>query len=510
MASVLVVGGAGYVGSSVAVHLLDRGFDVWVLDDLSTGHRALVPDAVIQAGRFIQARAGERAVVEPLLKAQGFDVVLHFAAKSLVAESVKFPELYRENNVDQTRLLLESMLASGIHRFVFSSTAAVYGDAGSEEITEDLPKRPINPYGETKLAVERMLEDYAKSHGLRSIALRYFNAAGADERLRTGEWHEPETHLIPNILAAAMENRAVSVFGGDYPTPDGTCVRDYVHVEDLAVAHAAAVERMLTDPQAVPGFEAFNLGSQSGFSVNEVIAEAERVIGRPIARNLQPRRPGDPAILVANSERARDVLGFQVSPDSLTKIVRSAYEWEKKKRSKKKAVFLDRDGTLNVDPGYLSDADQFELLPGVEDALARLSDAGYLLVVVSNQSGVGRGMITMPQLHAIHSKLDRLIGLKGVRIHSYALCVHHPDEDCDCRKPKPKLLEETAKRYGIDLSQSFMVGDKFSDVEAGRNAGVRESLLVETGYGAEEKKHLSSEESVFVADLAAAVAKILD
>lgn len=494
MASVLVVGGAGYVGSSVSAHLLDQGNEVWVLDDLSTGHRSLVLDSIIQAGRFTESRAGDRTVVETLLREKKFDAVLHFAAKSLVGESVRLPALYWENNVEQTRSLLDSMVAAGVKRFVFSSTAAVYGDAGDQEISEDLPKAPINPYGETKLAVEEMLEEYATNHGLRSIALRYFNAAGADAKLRTGEHHDPETHLIPNILTAALDGRALLLFGDDYPTRDGTCMRDYVHVTDLAQAHAAAVTRMLTEPFGTAGFEVFNLGSQTGFTVKEVIAEAEAVLGFPIAKNIEPRRPGDPAKLVANSERARKTLHFNPRSDALRSIVSSAFAWEKKKRAPKKAVFLDRDGTLNHDPGYINDAAHFHLLPGVEDALARLTKAGYLLIVVSNQSGIAREKITHEQLHRIHEKLDRLLGEKNVRIHSYALCFHHPDTDCDCRKPKPKLLLDTAKKYGIDLSQSFMVGDKFTDVEAGLNAGVRESFLVGTEL---------------LADLSAAVDQIL-
>lgn len=509
MASVLVVGGAGYVGSSVSAYLLDHGNEVWVLDDLSTGHRSLVLDPIIKAGRFIESRAGDRSVVEALLREKKFDAVLHFAAKSLVGESVRLPELYWENNVEQTRSLLESMISTGVKRFVFSSTAAVYGDAGDEEISEDLRKAPINPYGETKLAVEKMLEDYAGTHGLRSIALRYFNAAGADEKLRTGEHHEPETHLLPNILAAALEGRAVSLFGDDYSTRDGTCVRDYVHVEDLAQAHAAAVTRMIREPMGTSGFEVYNLGSQWGFTVKEVVAEAESVLGFPIAKNIEARRPGDPAKLVANSERARKTLNFNPRSDALRSIVQSAFAWEKKKRAPKKAVFLDRDGTLNHDPGYINDVARFHLLPGVVEALARLSKAGYLLVVVSNQSGVAREKITHDQLHRIHEKMDRMLGEKGVRIHSYALCFHHPDSDCECRKPKPKLLIDTAKKYGIDLAQSFMIGDKGSDVEAGRKAGVCEAFLVGTGYGLEQAKSFPDSQRIFVPDLSAAVDRIL-
>ncbi|MBS1963661.1 MAG: UDP-glucose 4-epimerase GalE [Bdellovibrionales bacterium] len=515
MASVLIVGGAGYVGSAVAAHLIDRGDRVWVLDDLSTGHRSLLLDPVVREEHFVEARAGNRPALEAIFRhcaekeKRPIDVVLHFAAKSLVGESVKFPELYRENNVDQTRLLLDAMVAHGVKRFVFSSTAAVYGDPGDREIDEDLEKNPINPYGETKLEAERLLAAYGEKHGLRAIALRYFNAAGAEDGGRVGEIHDPETHLIPNVLAAGLAGRPVSIFGDDYPTPDGTCVRDYVHVSDLAQAHAAAADRMLAEAPGTAGFEAFNLGSAAGYSVKEVVAEAERVLGNKIAVRVEPRRPGDPAKLVAIADRARKTLGFVPRPDALASILKTALAWEKKKQAPKKAVFLDRDGTLNFDPGYLSDHEKFELIPGVPAALKRLADAGYLLVVVSNQSGVGRGKIEIPQLRRIHAKLDRLLAGEGVRIHHYALCFHHPDEDCECRKPKPKLVLDAAAKYRIDLARSFMVGDKLSDVECGRNAGVGGSFLVGSGYGAEEVKLLPSPDGVYFPDLAAVADRIL-
>lgn len=508
MASVLIVGGAGYVGSAVAAYLLDRGEDVWVLDDLSTGHRSLILDPVIRDGKFIEARAGDRAILDALFSEKKFDTVFHFAAKSLVGESVKFPELYRENNVDQTRTLLDAMIAAGLRRFVFSSTAAVYGDPGDLEIDEDLAKNPINPYGETKLAVERMLVDYGNCEGLRSIALRYFNAAGAEQKLRVGEDHEPETHLIPNILQAGLKGQPVSILGADYLTPDGTCVRDYVHVDDLAQAHAAAAVRMASEGMTSKGFEAFNLGSAKGFSVKEVITEAERVLGRKIDRKIEARRPGDPAKLVAIANRAKKYFGFSPRVDALNSILTTAMGWEIKKLTPKKAVFLDRDGTLNFDPGYLNDPEKLSLIPGVAQALKRLSDEGYLLIVVSNQSGVARGKIKKPQLARIHEKLDRVLAENGVRIHHYALCLHHPDEDCECRKPKPKLLVETARRYRIDLSRSFMVGDKISDVECGKNAGLAGSFLVGTGSGVEELKNLSDPSDIFFPTLEAVASRI--
>jgi UDP-glucose 4-epimerase len=506
----LVIGGAGYVGSAVAAYLLDRGHEVWVLDDLSTGHRSLVLTEVLAAGRFVEARAGDRDVVEALLSLNRFDAVLHFAAKSLVGESVRMPEVYRENNVEQTRALLDAMVATKTRNFVFSSTAAVYGDPGDRILDEECPKEPVNPYGETKLEVERMLADYARDSGIHSVALRYFNAAGADSKLRVGECHEPETHLVPNLLSAALESSAIPVFGGDYPTPDGTCVRDYIHVEDLAQAHEAAVRRLVTrDAAASATFEAFNLGSERGFSVREVIEEAERTLGLKIQRRIEPRRAGDPARLVAVSERARLELGFSSRPDSLPTILQTAFAWESARRARKKAIFLDRDGTLNSDPGYIKDPGVFELYPGVPAALKRLQDAGYLLVVVSNQSGVGRGMIRPRELRSVHEKLDRLLAAEGVRIHHYALCFHRPEENCDCRKPKPKLILDSAERYSIDLDRSYMVGDKDIDLECGRAAGVHGSYLVETGYGSEETIREAKREGVLVHDLAEFADRVL-
>ncbi len=502
MASVLVVGGAGYVGSSVAAHLLDQGEDVWILDDLSTGHRSLVPDSIIASGRFMESRAGDREVVRALLQAEKFDAVFHFAAKSIVSESVKNPAAYFENNVDQTKRLLDEMISAGVKRFIFSSTAAVYGDPEGHEISEDRAKKPIHPYGVTKLEVEKMLEKYGSLHGLRSIALRYFNAAGADSKLRVGEHHIPETHLIPNLLGAAIENKPISIFGTDYPTRDGTCLRDYVHVEDLAVAHVSAFKRMMGEGSSSQGFEAFNLGSESGFTVKEVILAAEKVVGKKILQTLEPRRDGDPATLVAIAKNARKHLGFNPRKNTLESIIETAFKWEEKRRKPKKAIFLDRDGTLNFDPGYLNDPAQLELLPGVIEGLQSLKSAGYIFVVVSNQSGIERGKITHDQLHRIHEKMDLLLATHGIRIHHYALCFHHPDTNCECRKPKPKLILESAERYSIDLSQSYMVGDKISDVECGQNAELAGSYLVGTGS-------VKTHEAVFFPTLGAVADGIL-
>ncbi len=327
MANVLVIGGAGYVGSAACARLLDQGHSVWVLDDLSTGHREFLSRLHLEK-RFIHARAGDRKAVSELLKKTPFDCAMHFAAKALVAESVQKPLEYFENNVEQTRVLLETLLDHDVPRFIFSSTCAIFGDPGTSSIDEELPKKPINPYGETKLEAEKLMARLAKERGLRAIALRYFNAAGAEPKLRVGEWHENETHLIPNILKAALSGKAVDVYGTDYPTPDGTCVRDYVHVSDLAAAHVAAMTRLLREPGDHGKFEACNLGSECGYSVKEVIRACEKVTHQKINTVEKPRRSGDPPRLVANSRLAKKELEFEIR-FPLEEIVRTAWEWEK-------------------------------------------------------------------------------------------------------------------------------------------------------------------------------------
>jgi len=505
---ILVVGGAGYVGSSVTAWLLRRGHSVHVLDDLSTGH----PEAIAALGLendFTPARAGDEKAVGALLDRVRFDGVMHFAASALVAESVADPEKYRVNNVEQTRALVKILLERGMGRLVFSSTCAVFGDPGTESISESLPKKPLNPYGRSKLEAERMLSDQAAARGLHAIALRYFNAAGAESGLRVGEWHDPETHLIPNALKAAHNGTEMQVFGNDYSTVDGTCVRDYVHVEDLARAHEAALERMLGWPQGAGRFEAFNLGSENGYSVLEIVAAAEKLSGLKTRILNSPRRPGDPPRLVADSTLALKELGFKAEHD-LHSILTSANAWEGKRRALRPAVFLDRDGTINHDPGYLSQPDQMTLLPGVGAALTDLKRAGYLLVVVSNQSGVGRGLIDEKNMARIHKRLAELLLPFGAKLDHYELCFHLPDAKCACRKPQPKLLLDAATKYGIDLTRSWMIGDKVSDVECGHRAGLRGSALVRTGEGTASERVLAPGRATFIEkDLAAAVQRIL-
>lgn len=312
----LVTGGAGYIGSICASALLDRGHEVTVLDDLSSGHR----DAVPEQARFIEGRVHDAST----LIDERYDGILHFAAKSLVAESVEHPELYWENNVAGSMALIDAARAQGIGRFVFSSTAATYGVPASEVITEQTPTAPINPYGATKLAVDHLLTGVAAAHGIGAVSLRYFNVGGAAGG--RGERHDPETHLIPNVLRAAGSG-SVSIFGDDYDTPDGTCVRDYLHVSDLADAHLRALERARAGEHDV-----INLGTGSGYSVREVVDTAESVTGRAIAREMRPRRPGDPPRLVTSNERARARLGW--SPRrSLHDIIADAWTFQQSRET---------------------------------------------------------------------------------------------------------------------------------------------------------------------------------
>lgn len=315
----LVCGGAGYVGSHVARVLDARGHRVTVLDNLSTGHAEAV-----RWGPLVEADILDVDSLEAAFHGQRFDAVLHFCARSLVGESMSAPYDYYENNVVGTLNLLRVMRRHAVDRIVFSSTAAVFGNPVAALIDEDHPKAPINPYGASKLMVERILADAATAYGLRSVCLRYFNAAGASAEDGIGESHDPETHLIPNLLRALINPKApLKVFGEDYPTPDGTCVRDYVHVFDLADAHVRALDYM-TD---TPGAHAFNLGNGTGFSVMQVIRAAERVTGLPVPFEHAPRRAGDPPVLVASSQRARALLGWSPSYVDIESILRTAWDW---------------------------------------------------------------------------------------------------------------------------------------------------------------------------------------
>ena len=316
---ILVIGGAGYIGSHMVKMLGQKGCEVTTLDDLSSGHR----DAVL-TGEFVQGDFGQRSVLDKVL-AKGFDAVMHFASFIQVGESVQHPDKYYHNNVVNTLTLLDAMRFYGIKRFIFSSTAATFGEPQYTPIDERHSQWPINPYGRSKLMVEQVLADYDKAYGLKSVCLRYFNAAGADPEGQLGERHDPETHLIPLVLQAASGRRAnISVFGTDYDTPDGTCIRDYIHIQDLCSAHWLAVQSLLNGADS----QAYNLGNGNGFSVQEVIDTAERVSGRKIPVIYGARREGDPARLVADARLARDKLGWQPQFADLATIVQHAWNWE--------------------------------------------------------------------------------------------------------------------------------------------------------------------------------------
>ncbi len=316
--AVLVTGGAGYIGSAFVEALVAAGQRVVVLDDLSRGHRAAVhPDAL-----FHQGRTGDRALVDRIVSEQQIEACVHFAAFAYVGESVKDPARYFDNNFNQAQALFDTLLAAGVKRVVFSSTCATYGVPTAVPIAESHPQWPINPYGWSKLFVERLLDSYDQAHGLRFVALRYFNAAGATAR--AGEHHDPETHLIPLALrAAAGRGTALTVFGSDYDTPDGTAVRDYIHVADLADAHLLALEHLRRGGAS----QFLNLGTGTGFSVLEVIETARRITGRDVPHQVGPRRAGDPPRLVADASRARGVLGWSPKQPALDTIVRSAWDW---------------------------------------------------------------------------------------------------------------------------------------------------------------------------------------
>lgn len=318
--NVLVVGGAGYIGSHM-VRLLDRqGHRVVVLDNLSTGFRAAVT-----AGELVVGDMRDRALVESVLARHSIDAVMHFAACALVGESVVEPAKYYDNNVAATLALLDAMRRGGVQRIVFSSTCATYGEPQQVPISESEPQKPVNPYGFTKLVVEHALADYAAAYGLGYATLRYFNASGASPDGDIGEHHDPESHLIPIVLQVALGQRQeVAIFGADWPTPDGTCVRDYIHVDDLGRAHLAALERI----RPGEGIK-LNLGTGTGNSVLEVIEACRRETGHPIPARTAPRRPGDPPELVADARRAAEVLGWKPQFRTIESIVASAWKWHR-------------------------------------------------------------------------------------------------------------------------------------------------------------------------------------
>lgn len=316
----LVLGGAGYIGSHTAVELLDRGHEVVIADNLITGYKQAVPKEAV----FYQGDIRDYNFLNNLFKTEKIDAVIHFAAFSLVGESVTNPLKYYENNLYGTKVLLQAMIDNNVDKIVFSSTAATYGEPENIPILESDRTCPTNPYGETKLAMEKMMKWSANAYQLRYVSLRYFNACGAHKSGKLGEAHNPESHLIPLVLQVPNGKReSVSIYGTDYDTPDGTCIRDYIHVTDLAEAHILAVEYLMKGGES----NVFNLGNGVGYSVREVIETAKKVTGHPIPAVEIPRRAGDPARLVASGEKAKTVLGWEPKITSLEDIIRSAWVW---------------------------------------------------------------------------------------------------------------------------------------------------------------------------------------
>lgn len=324
--TILVTGGAGYIGSHAVLALKRAGYQVVILDNLVYGHRDIVEEVL--KVELIEGDTSDRELLKNLFATHDIAAVMHFSAYAYVGESVTNPAKYYRNNVSGTLSLLEAMVEASVNKLVFSSTCATYGMPEKIPLTEEHPQNPINPYGATKLMVERMLADFDTAYGLKSVSFRYFNAAGADPSGMLGEDHDPETHLIPLVLHTALGKRdTIYIFGTDYPTPDGSCVRDYIHVNDLASAHILGLEYLLEGGKT----EFLNLGNGSGFSVKEVIATAEKVVGQEINKEVSDRRPGDPPMLVGSSEKARKILGWNPEFSELKDIISHAWQWHQKR-----------------------------------------------------------------------------------------------------------------------------------------------------------------------------------
>ncbi|MGD6968375.1 UDP-glucose 4-epimerase GalE [Rossellomorea vietnamensis] len=318
--SVLVLGGAGYIGSHAVYQLIDQGENVVVIDNLETGHK----EAVHPSAAFYEGDIRDIDFLRSVFEKESIESVIHFAANSLVGESMENPLKYYDNNVYGTQVLLKAMVEHDVKKIVFSSTAATYGEPKTVPITEDVPTNPTNTYGETKLTMEKLMKWTEQAHDIKYVSLRYFNVAGARETAEIGEDHQPETHLIPIILQTALGQRShITIFGEDYDTPDGTCIRDYVHVEDLINAHLLALSFLRDGGSS----DFFNLGSSQGFSVKEMIDTARSVTGKEIPAQIGPRRAGDPSVLIASSEKAKNVLGWNPKRTSINKIIEDAWNW---------------------------------------------------------------------------------------------------------------------------------------------------------------------------------------
>ncbi|MCA5011457.1 MULTISPECIES: UDP-glucose 4-epimerase GalE [unclassified Enterococcus] len=318
--SILVLGGAGYIGSHAVDQLINKNYEVIVVDNLQTGHKQAVHEQAV----FYQGDIRDKAFMQDIFKKESIDGVIHFAASSLVGESVEKPLIYFNNNVYGTQVVLEVMAEFGVKQIVFSSTAATYGEPKAMPIVETMPTNPENPYGESKLMMEKMMKWCDQAYGMRYVALRYFNVAGAKADASIGEDHDPETHLVPIILQAALGQREyLGIYGDDYDTADGTCIRDYVYIEDLIAAHIAALEYLQNGNES----NIFNLGSNNGYSVKEMLEAAREVTGKEIPAKILPRRTGDPSKLVASSEKAKEILGWQPKVTDIKEIIKTAWDW---------------------------------------------------------------------------------------------------------------------------------------------------------------------------------------
>lgn len=321
--NILVTGGAGYIGSHTVKQLIESGYHVVALDDMSSGHAKAIGSV-----SFEKADIGDKGAMNEVFKKYDIEALIHFASRIVVSESVKDPLMYYAQNVAGTINVLQAMVAHGVKKIIFSSSAAVYGTPDGNPIEESAAIRPISPYGKSKSIVEGILADAGKAYQLRSVSLRYFNATGANPDSTNGEDHNPETHLIPLVLRAAINNAPVSIFGNDYETPDGTCIRDYIHVDDLASAHVLALKYLLDGGAS----KALNLGNGKGFSIKEVVTAVEKVTGLKVTMSFEKRREGDPAVLVASSDKAKELLHWEPKYTKLEDIIKTSYDWEKKGR----------------------------------------------------------------------------------------------------------------------------------------------------------------------------------
>ncbi len=491
---ILVTGGAGYVGSVSVERLLEAGHEVMVLDDLSTGHAGSVPDgASLVEGSFAHPETISRTLDDGRIEA-----VIHCAAKSLVGESIVDPAIYYRVNVAGGITLLDALRRAGVKRLVFSSTAAVYGIPGTSPIAEDAPLRPINTYGESKRTFESALAWYGTAYGLRSVSLRYFNVAGASRR--SGEDHDPETHLIPNVLRAVEFGRPLTLFGDDYPTPDGTPIRDYIHVMDLADAHLAALEATAPSDPRTDSALVLNLGSGGGFSVREVLAATEEVIGKPVPHTLGPRRTGDPPVLVAAIDRAASILGWHPARSTLAEMIGSAWAWQRDEWMK--AAWIEPAPKLE---GKITLAEYDPAWPALYEREAeRIRDALGTAVVSLDHVGSTSvpGLVAKPIIDMVlivRSSADEPSYLPQLEGAGYRVVIREPNWH------EHRVLKGPDTKVNLHV---FSPGDS----EAARMLGFRDHLRTDDGDRRRyetEKRRLADQDWEYVQHYADAKTKVV-